>query len=249
MFGLLRFILASIVVLNHIAGMPDYAAHYSVWGFYTVSGFLMTLILKDKYSLVPGGMMKFIINRFLRIFPTYWFSIVLSVALIFVIDKEIIRTFHSAIRLPINVQETLSNIFIFGLMPNVDMARLTPPSWALNIELIYYVLMGLIFYRSFKLNLVWFLLSLGYTMYFTLYEGTNVYNDIIACGLPFSAGALCYFGYKKVKALNYISTYVVLIMSFFLFIVFVLISKTNPYGLDLIVVPFIFVVMVVLPLK
>ena len=56
MFGIYRYGLAFCVVISHLwAGMFGGPAAYAVWGFYCLSGYLMTLILNEKYGFTARG--------------------------------------------------------------------------------------------------------------------------------------------------------------------------------------------------
>ena len=81
MFGTYRTFLALMVVAQHLGGLQAIGA-YAVFGFYALSGYLMTLIMQKNYGYSPSGISKYALNRFLRIYPIYWVSIVTSVALI-----------------------------------------------------------------------------------------------------------------------------------------------------------------------
>lgn len=82
--GVLRFLLASLVAFAH-CGVP-------LWGyipispvvpvelFFIISGFYMSLVLDRKYRGVKNYSL-FISNRFLRLFPVYWF-LLLAVVII-----------------------------------------------------------------------------------------------------------------------------------------------------------------------
>lgn len=53
--GTWQFFLAFVVVISHLwAGMIDGPAAYAVWGFFVLSGYLMTLVLTTKYSPTPA---------------------------------------------------------------------------------------------------------------------------------------------------------------------------------------------------
>jgi peptidoglycan/LPS O-acetylase OafA/YrhL len=79
--GTLRLILATAVVLNHSGSIFGYWITYggvAVQIFYMISGFLMALILCEKYG--PDQNWLFYSNRFLRIYAPYF--IVLAVAVL-----------------------------------------------------------------------------------------------------------------------------------------------------------------------
>ena len=64
MFGIYRYGLALCVAISHLwAGTIGGPAAYAVWGFYCLSGYLMTLILNEKYGFSPRGVGRFAANR------------------------------------------------------------------------------------------------------------------------------------------------------------------------------------------
>lgn len=85
--GLVRFLLAAAVVINHtgpLYGLVMTDAYMAIKVFFIISGFYMALILTEKYS-GPGQTRLFYSNRFLRLFPLYWVVLFLSlcVSLVF----------------------------------------------------------------------------------------------------------------------------------------------------------------------
>ena len=71
--GSWRFFLAFLVVISHLwKDMIGGPAAYAVWGFYVLSGYLMTLVLNEKYGPSINGLKRYAYNRFLRIYPLYW---------------------------------------------------------------------------------------------------------------------------------------------------------------------------------
>jgi peptidoglycan/LPS O-acetylase OafA/YrhL len=76
--GALRFLLAVSVLTAHLASYPKPLPHplhpdVAVQGFYCVSGFLITLVLREKYA---SSILLFYSNRALRIFPIYWIALI-----------------------------------------------------------------------------------------------------------------------------------------------------------------------------
>jgi peptidoglycan/LPS O-acetylase OafA/YrhL len=78
--GLVRFLLAAAVVINHtgpLYGLVMTDAYMAIKVFFIISGFYMALILTEKYA-GPGQTRLFYSNRFLRLFPLYWAVLLLS---------------------------------------------------------------------------------------------------------------------------------------------------------------------------
>jgi len=57
MFGTYRIFLALMVVALHLGGIPKIGA-YAVFGFYCLSGYLMTLIMQTNYGYTATGVTK-----------------------------------------------------------------------------------------------------------------------------------------------------------------------------------------------
>jgi peptidoglycan/LPS O-acetylase OafA/YrhL len=79
--GFLRILLACAVVIAHSHSIYGFMGigGAAVQAFFIVSGFYMTLILDKKY-VGAGALKLFYSNRFLRLFPLYWFFLLLYVA-------------------------------------------------------------------------------------------------------------------------------------------------------------------------
>jgi len=78
--GLVRFLLAVTVVINHtgpLFGLVFTDAYMAIKVFFIISGFYMSLILSEKYT-GPGQCRLFYSNRLLRLFPLYWTVLLLS---------------------------------------------------------------------------------------------------------------------------------------------------------------------------
>jgi peptidoglycan/LPS O-acetylase OafA/YrhL len=81
--GTFRFFLALAVVVSHFGGLWGHvfmSGLIAVQCFYMVSGFLISLILTEKYNTATGsGLLLFYTNRALRIFVPYWTFMLLIV--------------------------------------------------------------------------------------------------------------------------------------------------------------------------
>lgn len=77
--GFLRFILAACVIVGHSGQLPMLRmadAGVAVKCFFIISGFYMALILDQKYDgRSSSGRWLFWSNRFLRIYPLYWLTL------------------------------------------------------------------------------------------------------------------------------------------------------------------------------
>jgi len=83
MLGIFRYILALMVTLSHLwTGLAGWSGVGAVFGFYVISGYLMTSVLNQSYGFTPQGLGRYALNRFLRIFPTYWFVLLFAVIVV-----------------------------------------------------------------------------------------------------------------------------------------------------------------------
>ncbi len=195
MFGTYRTFLALMVVALHLGGVPKIGA-YAVFGFYCLSGYLMTLIMQTTYGYSVSGIGKYAANRFLRIYPIYWMSLLLSIVLILYLGNEYTSTYHRSIYFPGNLSELLKNLLLF--FPFRESPRLTPPAWALTVEIFFYIIIGLGASKSKSITLIWFMLSAAYHLFAVILQFGWEYRyfTIFAASLPFSTGAII-FHYKE----------------------------------------------------
>lgn len=112
--------------------------------------------------------------------------------LIFAMGETHSQHYHMSMYLPRDLAGILKNIFLF--FPFQENPRLTPPSWALTIELFYYVCIGLGASKNKNMVVGWFILSVGYHVIVNLNNMHWRYKFfyIPAASLPFSTGALLY---------------------------------------------------------
>jgi peptidoglycan/LPS O-acetylase OafA/YrhL len=208
MIDLLRLVLAVLVVQAHLwaAGQP-WLAWQAVFGFYALSGYLMTAILNETYGFKPDGFARFALNRFLRLYPAYYVVLVLTVAAL--VAGLPISGLNSALRMPADAWSWFTNLALFGQVGfealQVTEERLVPSAWSVSIELVLYVLLALHFAKSPR-NLIYLLsagiLILGATLAF--YGGDldgsgflNRYTVLQAGIVPFSLGGLIYFARRS----------------------------------------------------
>lgn len=203
MFGTYRTILALMVVAQHLGGVHVIGG-YAVFGFYVLSGYLMTFIMQNNYGYTLHGLSRYAANRFLRIYPIYWVSAIFSVTLILFLGEHISSDYHRALYLPSNNIEMLKNVLLF--FPDRGFPRLTPPAWALTVEIFFYILIGLGLSKNKRLVLYWLAASIIYHAIAVILGlgWEKRYFTILAASLPFSTGAFIY--HYKSRILKYISS-------------------------------------------
>lgn len=155
--GLVRLLLAISVVIYHCArphhGLTLVDGLAAVKFFFIISGFYMALILNGKYTSYAS----FIVNRFLKLFPSYWVVLILCVIYAPHIPFEKLPQ-------PFSIYYTFSNLFIIGsnftaiiveqaghllispLSVPLEGQHTTwpylylPPVWSLSVEIGFYFL-------------------------------------------------------------------------------------------------------------
>lgn len=190
-----------MVVIQHISTLPysNWSGIYAVFCFYVISGYLMTLILNNVYGFELKGLVKFIINRALRIYPSYLIILFFSALTAFFIPD--IAQNVRGIRLPSSNLEWLTNINILSFILYPPRNRLIPITWSLAIELFFYLMIGIFFARKKKITIFWFIISLTYTVFLIINANPweDRYYPIYTASLPFSIGAMIYFIKKKLQ--------------------------------------------------
>lgn len=196
MLGYLRFILALMVVSGHLGGwaggvnLTGSAAGYSVFGFYVISGYLITRILHERYHF---RFYEFALNRFLRLYPSHFIVAIFALVVISTLPES--RSFHPAWAHPNNDLVTwLCNVFIFPITFLDIKFLLTPPTWSVGVELVNYFLLWAFVGRSWKTATIAMVVSAIYHGY-TIATGHPFgarYTPVIAALLPFSIGAMIY---------------------------------------------------------
>lgn len=174
--GILRFLLALACVNIHYggpAGILDFKmipSTLAVQSFFLISGFYMSLVLGEKYSLDREGIRRFYFNRALRLFPTYWFLLALTMVIVVIYGRTLYMPLHDLwwnYRFLPRLHAAwlvLVNIFLvgqdslpfMGIAPDIHQLQWTadsahhvqpasrllmiPASWSLSTEIWFYLL-------------------------------------------------------------------------------------------------------------
>ncbi|NDE89757.1 MAG: acyltransferase [Alphaproteobacteria bacterium] len=188
--GAFRLFLAVSVVICHfwVSIAPD-AGRHAVIAFFCISGFLITKIARENYA---GRPVAFIKNRFLRIYPLYFFAIAFG-AMTIALLPDVAFALNALFEKPQWPMGFVQQILLVG----IDKAptRLSPPAWSLSIEIVFYALIGLVTYRSRLLTWVLFVASI---VIFTVADIT-FYNSIIGSAFAFFLGSLACFYKDKIQ--------------------------------------------------
>lgn len=200
--GSLRFFLAGMVVFHHIAHFPFIGQH-AVFIFFVISGYLMTLVMHKSYGYSVSGCARFWTNRILRLYPTYFVILSVSIIVFLIIPKEISREFREFMFLPESISNWAQNITMVyaSWFPNSISPRISPATWALTVELFYYLMIsfGVSFNRL--STWIWFCISACYTISVLAlqFDFKWSYFALPAGSLSFSIGALIYHYKQELK--------------------------------------------------
>lgn len=191
--GTVRFLLATLVVFHHIAGLR-LVGHHAVIFFFVISGYLITLVMQRSYGYSVRGLARFWINRALRLYPAYFVMLAFTLLVLQIVPAEAARQFRAPMALPQTAADWLANLTMVypDLFPNRVTPRLAPATWAITIELFYYLLISLGLSRARRATEAWLAVSLA-LLGGQLVLGLGyawVYYALPAGSLPFAAGAL-----------------------------------------------------------
>lgn len=138
--GSWRFLLAFFVAISHLyKDMIGGPAAYSVWGFFVLSGFLMTEILKNKYGFGLNGLKQYGFNRFLRIYPLYYLSLIIGILTLYLLAKYNIepKILNPQFYYPESLYSWFVNISLLPLPHGEVHLYLYQVHWLLKLEFTY----------------------------------------------------------------------------------------------------------------
>ncbi len=193
MFGFYRTMLAVWVMACHLVGIPVIGV-CAVFSFFVLSGFLMTTIMHESYGYDISGIKRYAVNRFLRLYPMYWAFVLISIIAILVISEEYSKGYKSVLYIPDSISGLLFNCSMIFPLYNVE-PRLSPPTWALTVEIFFYVCIAFGISKTKKITFVWVTLSIIYYIlsYIIDLTGPHRHATIFAASLPFSLGSLLFY--------------------------------------------------------
>jgi peptidoglycan/LPS O-acetylase OafA/YrhL len=209
-FGLFRIFLATCVAIGHLAESQWYVGRQAVFLFFVLSGYVVSYILCNDYLKARNGLLKYAMNRFLRIYPLYFVSMLVAIvfAIIFpeITRRVDVRYFYTS---PFQSLDALgiwfSNINLIGLAAFDGVLvkpNFIPVAWSIGTEIVYWILIPvLLLFRP--LRMLALAVGIIYTVAFVALDYT-VYSKggykwfawrYFAAGaalLPFMAGVYIY---------------------------------------------------------
>ena len=194
MFGTYRFGLAVMVATWHLGSKHVYwLGPYSVFCFYLLSGYLMTLVLTRTYGFSARGVGRFLGNRAVRIYPPYWVALLFALV-VYVSIPGAVRAVIPWYRVDVAPPDLVRNLTL--LRADHWGHRWIPPSYTLSVEIWFYVFMGLGLARGGLVLAAWLVAALGYVVWIVAsspsleYSTPDRYFPLAAAALPFSLGSL-----------------------------------------------------------
>jgi peptidoglycan/LPS O-acetylase OafA/YrhL len=194
--GSWRFFLALLVATSHLwADMIHGPAAYAVWGFFVLSGYLMTLILSTRYDRQPDGLKRYAFNRFMRIYPSYAVACALGLLTVWWLGLRGVDPTQLNPQFQ-NPQGVVNWIAALGMIPFLPVPGLpVPVAGALFVEVWAYALMPLLA-RSRGTAWAALLIALAANQQYGFATDSFVVRYVgFATGmLPFAAGSLaCHY--------------------------------------------------------
>lgn len=154
---LLRFVSAAYVALFHINAPLQFdhtwysnfcnKGYLGVPVFFIISGYCIRLA--HKHTKTPK---EFIIRRLFRIFPPYWFSLVVVLGCILIL--KIVTGYNSVTILPKTPDAILATVFLYTAPLSQHYATISLVYWTLPYELFFYILIFLTIMPAPKLRVV-----------------------------------------------------------------------------------------------
>lgn len=212
--GYYRLYLSLLVVASHLWEVTLFkVGAQAVACFFVLSGFLMSRSIEVTYGRTLKGITRYLLNRFLRIYPIYWLILALSALFLILYPND---AFNLQMRLSADPYIIFSNISLFNLYSVQNV--FVPPAWSLAVEFIFYIVIGII-PLSFGKSIFGILFSILLLILLWISNQIQNMNTVLVYGLLcFSSGcAVDYFNYSISKMFFFCT---VLIIPFLYYIFF-----------------------------
>lgn len=197
--GYLRFFAAFAVAAHHLWGMEGNA---TVYCFYAITGFVIAYLCSEVY-VGRNAKRRLLESQALRIYPTYWASLFVSILLILAVDSDM-QHVHEGMQLPNSFNSWFRQVTSFGLLewPFYKYpTRIIPSGWSLNIILVHYIFMTLFIGSSYRRALCFLAASIAVTIG-CVASGRGItllhlYFSFYGPSVAFASGAVAYHLSKR----------------------------------------------------
>ncbi len=193
-FGFYRWVLACMVMYSHVGLHHHPCGSFAVYGFFILSGYLMTMVLKEVYGGSLRGIGAFYINRALRIYPMYWLAMWFGVMVLASISYPIL---DGEIVYPSSTTLWVRNI---GLFSTITGSWILSVAWSLLVEVWFYALMPLLVLNRTACR-IWLLgsLCLLVWLFFAVAPFNDRYLSVYGASPAFALGAFIYLARARLR--------------------------------------------------
>lgn len=193
--GSFRLLLAYMVVVSHLSEGTAQTSHFgvfAVFGFYSLSGYLITRILHETYRF---DFSSFWTSRVLRLFPIYYVVLAFAVLVITLAPHETARFLPSVWRAELRAVDWFGILTIAPTGLGTWPVRPVPSIWSVGVELLNYAILFAFTARSRSTAIValCFAVAVHAASLAVGEPWLNRYGPPLAAMLPFTIGALIYF--------------------------------------------------------
>lgn len=134
--GFLRFVLATLVVINH--STPLRLGTFAVYVFFILSGYWIARMWDSKYSRTRQPYWTFIVSRWWRLAPVFFSCLLLAA----ISDTLLNQNVHGYVT---SLSWWVRQLPIIG---SASPGRILYPSWSIDIEMRFYVMAPLLIILS-----------------------------------------------------------------------------------------------------
>ncbi len=142
-FGCYRFFLATLVMISHALPLIPNSdplmklslGNIGVFSFFILSGFVVSESMHKFYFGRPG---RFLMNRFLRLYPTYMAALIVTAAIYYACK-------HTEFQL-LSWKDMIGNIILVGQFLNITTFSFISVAWAVVVEMQFYIIIALVFF-------------------------------------------------------------------------------------------------------
>ena len=255
-FDFLRLLLASTVFMVHLYDLTEFpvlsffnyylSSNFAIKSFFVISGFLIFMSYEKSSTLN-----NYLIKRFLRIYPAYFFIIFITTVSFYFISSVDLLSYYSIDLLRYLICNLLFLNFLEPTLPGVfefnNINAVNGALWTLKIEVMFYLTIPFFVYLFNRYNhlliiIFTYLASILYTqILLNLFKDTNL--DIylfLARQLPgqlsyFMIGAFLYYFYDYLYPKN---TIILLLIAslILLFNNFIILPYLEPLALGILII-------------